>query len=165
MAVWRELRRAGAVPVSAGTWTLPDLPGFAPGIAAVRAAASRGGGTVAVFTATPHDGSDSGVLADAFTTVRRDEWAEFIADCGKFDAEIEREIAKHKLTFAELEEEEQSLDRLRRWHRDLAKRNAVPLPDAAAATVALDASSGNLARYAEMVYAANLTASPAESEA
>jgi len=30
---------------------------------------------------------------------------EFIADCGKFDAEIDKEIGKGKFTLAELEEE------------------------------------------------------------
>jgi hypothetical protein len=102
------------------------------------------------------------MLADAFAAVRRDEWTEFIADCGKFDAEIGREIAKQKFTFAELEEEEQSLDRLRRWHRELAKRNAVALSEADAAAAALAVSTDALAGYAELVYAANLTATKAE---
>jgi hypothetical protein len=44
---------------------------------------------------------------------------EFLGDYGKFDAEIDKELAPLKLTTAELEKEEQSLDRLRRWHRDL----------------------------------------------
>lgn len=161
VAVWRELRRIGAVPVSSGTWTAPDLPAFADGIEAVRAAAEKGGGSIAVFSAVPHGDGDTTSLADAFTAVRRDEWRELIADAGKFDAEIDREIAKEKFTFGELEEEEQSLDRLRRWHRDLRKRSAIALPEADDAAQALETSAANLQRFAELVYAANLSA-PAE---
>ena len=40
------------------------------------------------------------------------EWAEFIDECAKYEAEIDREIAEQKLTLAELDEEEQSLERL-----------------------------------------------------
>lgn len=40
VAVWRELRRLGAVPVTSGLWALPDLPAFADGIITVRELAS-----------------------------------------------------------------------------------------------------------------------------
>lgn len=159
VAVWRELRRMGAVPVASGAWTVPDLPAFADGLAAARDAAERGGGTVVVYAATPKNDADDSVLADAFTDVRRDEWLELLSDADKFDAEIAREIQKEKFTFAELEEEEQSLERLRRWQRDLLKRNALPLPEADQAHAALERSAAALERFAQLVYAANLPAS------
>ena len=58
-----------------------------------------------------------------FNDARRAEWDEFVADCAKFDAEIDKELAANKLTLAELEEEEQSLERLRRWYRELKTRD------------------------------------------
>jgi hypothetical protein len=45
-------------------------------------------------------------------------------------AEIDKEIAKKKFTLAELDEEEQSLERLRRWHRELRLRDALGAPSA-----------------------------------
>ena len=56
-------------------------------------------------------------MRELFTADRTAEWTEFLADCGKFDAEIDKELRIQKLTMAELEEEEQSLERLRRWYR------------------------------------------------
>ncbi|WP_344063074.1 Chromate resistance protein ChrB [Microbacterium pumilum] len=162
VAVWRELRRAGAVPVSSGTWTLPDLPGFTAGLLAAKDAAERGGGSVSVFTAVPKDDTDMAALVDAFVAARRDEWRELIADTAKFTAEVEREIAKEKFTFGELEEEEQSLDRLRRWQRDLLKRNAVPLPEVDDADTAIESATVALDRFAQLVYAANLAAAATE---
>ncbi|MFE5410547.1 Chromate resistance protein ChrB [Microbacterium sp. NPDC056569] len=156
VAVWRELRRVGAVPAASGAWTMPDLPAFTGALPTVRELAQRGGGTLAVLRADSHGDDDIAVLRDAFLAARTDEWEEFIADCGKFSDEIDREIAKAKFTFGELEEEEQSLERLRRWHRDLRRRNVVELGIAATATQGLEDVTEKLAGYAEQVFAANL---------
>lgn len=156
VAVWRELRRVGAVPAASGAWTMPDLPAFTEALPTVRELAERGGGTLAVLTAASHGDDDIAMLRDAFIAARVDEWEEFLADCGKYSAEIDREIAKEKFTFGELEEEEQSLERLRRWHRDLRRRNIGELDVAAAANQRLDEVTEKLAGYAERVFAANL---------
>ena len=156
VGVWRELRRVGAVPAASGAWTVPDLPAFTDALPGVRALAERGGGTLAVLSATSHGDDDIAVLRDAFLAAREDEWAEFNADCGKFDAEIDREVEKQKFTFGELEEEEQSLERLRRWQRDLLRRNISDSDAAAEARLRLDAVTAKLAEFSERVYAANL---------
>lgn len=70
---------------------------------------------------------------DAFAAARTEEWAEFSKDCGKFMEEIAKETMLGKFTLAELEEEEQSLERLRRWYRDLKARDVLALPEARAA--------------------------------
>ena len=106
VAVWRELRKTGAVSLGQGSWAVPDVPGVAPGMAKARELAARGDGQLVVLQGTGRDAADAALLRNAFTAQRDDEWTEFIADCGKFDAEIDREIAKQKLTMAELEEEE-----------------------------------------------------------
>lgn len=164
MAVWRELRRLGAVPAAAGMWALPDVPAFSEGVPAVRELAERGEGSVSVFRATGHSDADAAELRSLFTAARADEWTEFVADCGKFEAEIDREFAKGKFTFGELEEEEQSLDRLRRWHRDLLRRDAFGQPEAQDATEHLAVSTAKLATYSERVYAENLPTDPSVPE-
>ena len=56
-------------------------------------------------------------LEQSYAAAREEEWAEFDADCGKYLAELDKEERLGKYTLAELEEEEQSLERLRRWYR------------------------------------------------
>ncbi|GAA4811018.1 hypothetical protein GCM10023200_56010 [Actinomycetospora chlora] len=161
VAVWRELRRAGAVPVSQGTWAMPDADPYRQALDRASELASDGGGSVAVFAIQPQDETSRALVEEAFMAARLDEWREFLADCGKFTDEIAREVAKEKFTFAELEEEEQSLHRLRRWYRDLKKRDVLALPDARTAATALHECGEILDRYAEQVYAANrATATP-----
>ncbi|UKA57968.1 Chromate resistance protein ChrB [Arthrobacter sp. FW306-2-2C-D06B] len=116
VAVWRELRRFGAVPVGQGAWTAPDVPVCRAGAEKARELARAGDGELLMLT-TNADDADAVQLRRLFDAARADEWAEFSADCGKFVEEIAKEIAKRKFTLAELEEEEQSLERLRRWFR------------------------------------------------
>ena len=77
-----------------------------------------------------------------------------MAECGKFLAEIDREIAKGKLTLAELDEEEQSLERLRRWHRELRLRDLLGAPSAAGADQRLKDCEAKLEDYTQRVFRA-----------
>jgi hypothetical protein len=54
-------------------------------------------------------GADSQRLTEVYAAAREAEWTEFLAECGKYLAEIDKEIATGELTLAELDEEEQSL--------------------------------------------------------
>ncbi len=152
VAVWRELRKLGAVPISAGVWAVPNLESFTNGLEKATELCGRGGGSLVMIDAAPRGEQAEALIYDAFAAARRDEWAEFIADCGKFEEEVAREIAKEKFTFGELEEEEQSLDRLSRWRDDLARRDALALPEGAAAAEHLEECRKVLSDYAELVY-------------
>jgi Protein ChrB, N-terminal len=93
-------------------------------------------------------------LEALFTADREEEWAEFLADCGKFDAEIDKEIRIGKFTLAELEEEEHSLERLRRWQRELKTRDVFGAPSAEEAERRLAHCAERLADYTEQVFGA-----------
>lgn len=154
MAVWRQLRKAGAVTISSGVWALPAGPAFQPDLDRAGELCRNGGGTLALIDASPRGEASAALIRDTFKAARIEEWAEFLADCGKFEEEIAKEIKKQKFTFAELEEEEQSLDRLRRWYRDLKKRDVLELPEAKTANERLRTCADVLDDYAERVYQA-----------
>ena len=154
VAVWRELRKIGAVPLGQGAWAAPDVPVFAAGIDRVGELAARGEGQLVVLQATGRTGQDAAWLEAAFTLLRQEEWTEFIADCNKFDAEIDKEFAQQKLTMAELEEEEQALERLRRWHRELAARDVFSAPLATQAQQQLKHCVERLEEFTNAVFQA-----------
>jgi hypothetical protein len=154
VAVWRELRRIGALSLGQGAWVTPDVPAFAEGLKRVVELAERGDGEVLVLEAAGRAESDTARLVELFTAERTDEWTEFLADCGKFDAEIDKEIRIGKFTMAELEEEEQSLERLRRWHRDIKARDVFGAPAAGEAEQRLEHCAGRLADYTDRVFQA-----------
>jgi hypothetical protein len=154
VAVWRELRRAGAVSLGPGNWAVPGVPVFQPAVERAGELARRGNGELLALDAEPRDQATAAALEAAFRQARQAEWAEFVAECDKFEAEIAKELRKGKLIVAELEEEEHSLERLRRWYRDLKTRDVLALPAAAAAETRLKACTAVLEDYAERVYRA-----------
>jgi hypothetical protein len=154
VAIWRELRHLGALALAPGTWAVPATPAFQPGIQRVGELAHRADGKILVLDADPHDETTSTLLVAEFTAARQEEWAEFVADCDKYEAELAKEQRKGKLTLAELEEEEHSLERLRRWWRDLKARDALALPEASQAEQHLKRCEQLLDAYAEQVYRA-----------
>ena len=101
-------------------------------------------------------GGDAGAgqLEALFTEQREAERAEFTADCGKYEAELAGEVAKGKLTLAELDEEEESLERLRRWYRSIRARDVFGAPSASDAERRLKECADALERFAEQVYQA-----------
>jgi hypothetical protein len=153
VAVWRELRRLGAVPLQQGTWAVPEGEPFAAGLAQVAGAIEAAGGQPVVL-AVAEDQASAAQLEELFTAQREAEWGEFLSDCGKYETELAGEVAKGKLTPAELDEEEHSLDRLRRWHRTIRARDLFGAPSAAVAERRLKECAEALDDFADQVYQA-----------
>lgn len=151
VAIWRELRRLGAVSLQQGTWAVPPGEPFDAGLAQVTSAITAAGGQPIVLVVADDEGSVS-ALRDLFTAEREEEWAEFLSDCGKYEAELAGEVAKGKLTLAELDEEEHSLDRLRRWYRAIRGRDLFGAPSAEAAEQRLKECTEALENFAGLVY-------------
>ncbi|WSF20511.1 chromate resistance protein ChrB [Streptomyces sp. NBC_01353] len=154
VAVWRELRKAGALSLGQGVWAVPDVPAFADGVRRAVDLTNTAGGQAVTLQASGRSHEDSSGFEAMFTAARSADWAEFLADCGKFEEEIAKEIRIAKFTLAELEEEEQSLERLRRWHRDLTARDVFGAPEAPRAAERLKQCVAVCEDYAERVFAA-----------
>jgi hypothetical protein len=153
VAVWRELRRLGAVALQQGAWAVPAGEGFDEGFAHVLQAIGDADGQPVVLVVADDDVSVS-QLETLFTEQREAEWGEFLGDCNKYEAELKDEVAKVKLTLAELDEEEESLDRLRRWYRTIRGRDLFGAPSAPSAERRLKECGDALERFAEQVYEA-----------
>jgi hypothetical protein len=154
VAVWRELRRVGALSLGQGVWALPATPAFTAGLDRAVRLAKRGDGEVVLLDAAGRDEAHAARLEGLFTAAREAEWAEFVAECGKYEVELDKEIRTQKFTLAELDEEEQSLERLRRWYRDIKVRDLFGAPSAAEAEQRLKHCAERLEDYADRVYQA-----------
>ncbi|KUM98372.1 chromate resistance protein ChrB [Streptomyces cellostaticus] len=154
VAVWRELRRIGALSLGQGVWAVPDVPVFADGVGRAVTLTEGAGGQAVTLSAAGRSTEDGTRFQALFTAARSEDWAEFLADCGKFERELAKEIRIARFTLAELEEEEQSLERLRRRHRDLTARDVFGAPEAAEAGRRLKECAAACEDYAERVFAA-----------
>jgi hypothetical protein len=153
VAVWRELRRLGAVSLQQGTWAVPAGEGFDEGFAQVVQTIDAAGGQPVTLVVGADDDSVA-QLERLFSEERESEWGEFLGECAKFEAELADEVRKRKFTLAELDEEEESLDRLRRWYRTIRGRDLFGAPSAPAAERRLKECAQALERFAEQVYQA-----------
>ena len=154
VAVWRQLRRVGAVSPQQAVWALPDHAGARQALEDVAQLVEGAGGEALLLRAEALDEASEKRLEDLYVAARDEEYIEFLAECDKFDAEIESEIRKRKFTAAELDEEEQNFDRLARWHRELSRKSFFPIPSSANADRRLKECEGTLAGYAERVFEA-----------
>jgi hypothetical protein len=147
VALWRELRRAGAVSIQQATWALPTTASAV--LERVAELVERADGDLFAFDA---ESRDAGRLEALYTQTREEEWLEFIRECDKYESELDHEEAIGKFTPAELDEEEQSLERLRRWFRELRARDVFGAPSASEAEQRLKSSAERFERYADRVY-------------
>ncbi len=86
---------------------------------------------------------------------RRDaEYAEVLSKCRDFHAELEKERAAGKFTFAELEENEEDLAKLEAWLRKVKLRDRFGAPSAPEARAAVLACREDLEAFAASVYEA-----------
>ena len=153
VGIWRELRKAGAVSLQNATWAIPTGSDFDSAVERALALIERAEGKALVFDVIPTETS-AAALEELYLAEREDEWGEFVSDCAKFDAEIASEVAKEKFTLAELDEEEQNLERLRRWYREIRSRDIFGAPSAALAERRLKECAAVLEDFANQVYEA-----------
>lgn len=127
---------------------------FATGLDRVAEVVQRADGQMLMLDASPHDEASRTSLASEFNAARTAEWTEFASECDKYEAEIAKERRIGKLTVAELDEEEQSLDRLRRWFRELKARDIFAVTEGVQAEDHLKRCTNVLDSYATDVYQA-----------
>lgn len=153
VGIWRELRKVGAVSLQNATWAVPTGPRFDEALDRALAMIERAGGKALLLDVVP-SAAGAATLERLFSDEREAEWGELLSECAKFDVEIASEVAKEKFTLAELDEEEQNLDRLRRWFREIRSRDIFGAPTAALAERRIKECAELLDDFANRVYEA-----------
>jgi hypothetical protein len=89
----------------------------------------------------------------AFQAARDDEYEEVVDRCEDFLAQVQKEYDAHHFTYAELEENEVDLVKLRNWLARIRDRDAFGAGGRDAAEQAVDRCEKSLEEYAARVYA------------
>jgi hypothetical protein len=152
VAVWREIRRSGALHLQQSVVAFPDTPAFREAVERFRSLVTEVGGDTLVMQGEPLAAADGSQLAESWNTARDAEYAELVGVCEKFLAEIEHEFEIEKFTTAELEEEEAELEKLQRWHERIKARDVHGASEAQGAQQAVKSAAAALDRYSEAVF-------------
>jgi hypothetical protein len=124
VAVWRDLKRMGALYLQQCVCILPDLPAVRDDLARVTAKIPDVEGDYTLFEVPRLAEADAAKIVAAFQGLRDKEYAEIIEECEtKFVKEIEFEHFRQNYTFEEAEEIGQDLEKIRRWYARIVERD------------------------------------------
>ncbi len=124
VAIWRDLKRMGALYLQQCVCILPDLPAVRDDLARVTAKIPEMEGEYTLFDVPRLAEADATRIVEAFQILRDKEYAEIIEECEtKFVKEIEFEHFRQNYTFEEAEEIGQDLEKIRRWYARIIERD------------------------------------------
>ena len=150
-AVWRRLKSLGAIYLQNSAAALPASPAAERALRKLRSEiVAMPGSAILLSCQVVAGGSD---VHGAFQAARNDEYEEITDRCQDFLAQVKKEYAASHFTYAELEENEVDLVKLRGWFAKVRKRDAFDADGRHAAEKAIEECERALEAYADHVYA------------
>lgn len=138
IALWRKIKGLGAVYLQNGICVLPKTDEHLRRLKIIENEIAQMGGEAVLLETAALDRTQQQKVFARFNVDRNEAYREFIERCEGFEAEITRETAAGKLTFAELEENDEDLKKLRTWFDKIRNLDfhGAPLADEAAKRLA-----------------------------
>jgi hypothetical protein len=153
VAVWRDLKRLGALYLQQCVCIFPDVPSVTQQVDQVAAKIPALGGETFLLEVPHLQAHDEARIVEAFRLQRASEYAEIIEECEtKFVKEIEFEHFRQNYTFEEAEEIEQDLEKIRRWFDRVRERDWFKAERRGEVDAWLARCQGMLAHFEEEVY-------------
>jgi DNA-binding transcriptional regulator PaaX len=149
-AVWRRIKSLGAIYLQSSTAALPASTSAERALRKLRSEIVAMSGTAMLLSCTALAGEQE--IRAAFQAARDDEYAEIVDKCEDFLAQLRKEYADEHFTYAELEENEVDLVKLRNWLAKVRKRDVFGAAGRGAAEQALAGCEESLEAYAARVY-------------
>ena len=150
-AVWRRIKSLGAIYLQNSAAALPASVGAERALRKLRSEILGMGGTAVLMTCTVLAGAAD--VTAAFQAARNDEYEEIVDRCEDFLAQVKKEHDAEHFTYAELEENEVDLVKLRNWFARVRQRDVFGAEGRPAVEAALATCEQALEGYAARVYA------------
>jgi hypothetical protein len=144
------LKTIGAVYLQNSVAALPDLPAHERALRTLRREITDMGGTAHVLRGEALGGSSD--LVAIYNAARDEEYDEIVDRCRDFLTEIETETAATHFTYAELEENDEDLTKLRGWFDKVTARDVLGAAGRPATEQALQQCAQALEVFAAHVY-------------
>jgi hypothetical protein len=155
IALWRRLKGMGAVYLQNGVCLLPKTDDHVRRLKMLENDVSNMGGESVILETVAVDRAQEDKVVSRFKADRDDQYREFLGRCADFEAEIAKEIAINKFTYAELEEEDTDLKKLQGWLEKIKKLDFYGATLAAEASERLRGCEALLDSYAQRVFDAH----------
>ena len=149
-AVWRRLKSLGAIYLQNSAAALPASVGAERALRKLRSEIVAMPGSAVLLSCRVLAGASD--VHAAFQAARDDEYEEIADRCEDFLAQVRKEHVASHFSFAELEENEVDLVKLRNWFARVRQRDVFGASGRPAAEQALAACEQALEGYAARVY-------------
>jgi uncharacterized protein YcgL (UPF0745 family) len=147
--VWRELKKTGAVYLRDGVCALPEREDTAAAIDRIAAKIDEFGGEPTVIAGVQLDERRALTIIEASRTERQQEYTELVRESEDLLKHIQRETQHRVFTFAELEELEADLEKLRGWFQHIRSRDYFGCAVSQDAAAVLERCGASLGSFAE----------------
>ncbi|HEV2504770.1 MAG TPA: Chromate resistance protein ChrB [Mesorhizobium sp.] len=154
IALWRRLKGMGAVYLQNGVCLLPKTDDHIRRLKMIENDILEMAGESVILETVALDRAQEDKVVQRFRNDRDDQYREFLGRCADFEAEIAKEVAINKFTFAELDEEDADLRKLQGWLEKIRKLDFYAAPLAEEAAERLRACEALLDSYARRVFEA-----------
>jgi hypothetical protein len=149
--VWRRIKSLGAIYLQNSVAALPTSTANERALRKLRREITDMSGTAMLMSCSVLAG-ESEVRA-SFQAARNDEYEEIVDKCEDFLGQVQKEYDENHFTYAELEENEVDLVKLKNWFAKIIERDVFGASGRAACEQLLDKCEQSLEGYAARVYA------------
>jgi hypothetical protein len=149
--VWRRIKSLGAIYLQNSVAALPAGTANERALRKLRREILDMNGTAVLLSAAVLLGEAE--VRGQFQAARDDEYEEIVDKCEDFLRQVQKEYDANHFTYAELEENEVDLVKLKNWFAKVAERDRFGAIGRAAAEQAIETCEQSLEAYAARVYA------------
>lgn len=152
VATWRALKKIGALNIQQSMWVLAYNEENYNALNKISEDIEANNGEAFLMECAFFNKRHEDKLISLFNEIRGEEYREFIDECEKYLREIKKEITIEKFTFAELDEEEEELQKLSSWFDKIKARDIFNSIEGNMAENMLDRIKKSFEEYSELVY-------------
>ena len=149
--VWRRIKSLGAIYLQNSVAALPASMANERALRKLRREITDMSGTAMLLSCSVLAGEAE--VRASFQAARNDEYDEIVDKSEDFLRQVQKEYDDHHFTYAELEENEVDLVKLRNWFAKIVERDVFGASGRAACEQILDKCEQSLEAYAARVYA------------
>ena len=149
--VWRRIKSLGAIYLQNSAAALPRTGPAERSLRKLRREILDMSGSAVLLSCDVLAGEPE--VRAQFQAARNDEYEEIVDRCEDFLQQVKKEYTANHFTYAELEENEVDLVKLRNWFAKVRERDVFDADGRQAAEKALDECEQSLEAYAARVYA------------
>ncbi|MCL4415661.1 MAG: chromate resistance protein ChrB [Actinobacteria bacterium] len=151
VSIWRKLKKIGSVNIQQSMWILPNTDKNYGLLNEIKDDVLQNSGEAFVMESSVDENSKK-IIIERFNASRDEEYKELLEKCDDFFQEIDKEIARKNFTFAEIEENEEELGKLKEWFEKILARDFFEAALSEKSKIMLSKCADSLEEFCDKVY-------------